>query len=315
MIRKESLSILADYGYPCKTNEFPILMFATGEILALVSAFLWGNSGVLLKSLPTNKRISFIFLESIISGIIIFILISMLSQWKEFTEFTFITISLAILAASINLAGSVFYIYTIKHVKVGMGFVIINSLFPLFSIIGSILFLGDKLSLPIYLGAIFILLGISIIAIKRDPSFSFLEEGSSIKIAIIFCTLTPLSWAIGALIMDRLLDDHQVLPLVFIRAINTFIICVVLSIIIKKISFKIQRNERRLIFASFLTTGAMLGWFTSLSLSEAALTVILGSSAPIFALFGAWLFLKEKINKAGFAGIVACLIGVMIVIL
>ena len=41
---------------------------------------------------------------------------------------------------------SVFYIYTIKHVKVGMGFVIINSLFPLFSIIGSIFFffLGNK---------------------------------------------------------------------------------------------------------------------------------------------------------------------------
>ena len=208
-------------------------MFAIGEILALVSAFLWGNSGVLLKSLPSHKRISFIFLESIISGIIILILISILSQWKEFTEFTFISIFLAVLAASINLVGSVFYIYTIKHVKVGMGFVIINSLFPLFSIIGSIFFLGDKLSLPIYLGAIFILLGISIIAIRRDSSFSFLEEGSSIKIAIIFCTLTPLSWAIGALIMDRLLDDHQVLPLVFIRAINTLIICIILSTIIK----------------------------------------------------------------------------------
>ena len=101
-------------------------MFAIGEILALVSAFLWGNSGVLLKSLPSHKRVSFIFLESIISGIIILILISILSQWKEFTEFTFISIFLAVLAASINLVGSVFYIYTIKHVKVGMGLVIIN---------------------------------------------------------------------------------------------------------------------------------------------------------------------------------------------
>ena len=61
-------------------------MFAIGEILALVSAFLWGNSGVILKSLPSHKRVSFIFLESIISGIIILILISILSQWKEFTE-------------------------------------------------------------------------------------------------------------------------------------------------------------------------------------------------------------------------------------
>ena len=177
-------------------------------------------------------------MESIISGIVIFILISALNQWKEFTEFTYITVFFAVLAASINLAGSVFYIYTIKHVKVGMGFVIINSLFPLFSIIGSIFFLGDKLSLPIYLGAVFILIGISIIAIKRDSSFSFLEQGSSMKIAIIFCTLTPLSWAIGALIMDRLLDYHAVLPLVFIRAINTFIICIGLSILIKKVSFK-----------------------------------------------------------------------------
>tara|TARA_Y100000817_G_C16748526_1_gene495879 strand:- start:66 stop:938 length:873 start_codon:yes stop_codon:yes gene_type:complete len=290
-------------------------MIAIGESLALLSAFLWGNSGVLLKSLHVNKRISFIFLESIISGIVIFILISALNQWKEFTEFTYITVFFAVLAASINLAGSVFYIYTIKHVKVGMGFVIINSLFPLFSIIGSIFFLGDKLSLPIYLGAVFILIGISIIAIKRDSSFSFLEQGSSMKIAIIFCTLTPLSWAIGALIMDRLLDYHAVLPLVFIRAINTFIICIGLSILIKKVSFKVQRSEKKLIFASLLTTGAMLGWFTSLSLSEAALTVILGSSAPIFALFGGWLFLKEKINLAGFAGIVSCLIGVIIVIL
>lgn len=303
------------YGRPFKTNELQKLMFAIGETLALLSAFLWGNSGVLLKSLPNNKRISFIFLESIISGIVILILISTLNQWKEFAEFTYITVFFAILAASINLAGSVFYIYTIKHVKVGMGFVIINSLFPLFSIIGSIFFLGDKLSLPIYLGAVFILIGISVIAIKRDPSFSFLEEGSVMKVAIIFCTLTPLSWATGALIMDWLLDDYAVLPLVFIRAINTFIICIVLSILIKKVSFKIQRNERRLIFASFLTTGAMLGWFTSLSLSEAALTVILGSSAPIFALLGGWLFLEEKINMAGFIGITSCLIGVIIVIL
>ena len=77
----------------------------------------------------------------------------------------------------------------------------------------------------------------------------------------------------------------------------------------------IRSKFNMLLFASFLTTLASLGWFTSLELSEAALTVILGSSAPIFVLIGARIYLKEKIDKNGLIGILFCLIGVLIVII
>ena len=291
-------------------------MFSFGEICALLSAFFWGNSGVLLKSLPSKIRASFIYFESIISGLILILLISIFDQWGSFREFSTNTLLICITASLINLTGSLSYIFTIKHVKVGMAFVVINSLFPLFSIFGSVFFFSDSLSLKVYVGAILILLGIASITFRNRKNLNFLEKGSSIKIALFFCVATPLCWATGALLMDDVLKSASVMPVTFIRAATTFAICTPIYLLIKKSELKfIKTKFNMLLFASFLTTLASLGWFTSLELSEAALTVILGSSAPIFALIGARIYLKEKIDKNGFFGIMFCFSGVLIVII
>ena len=97
-------------------------MFSLGEICALLSAFFWGNSGVLLKSQPSKVRASFIYFESIISGSILILLISVFDQWGGFKEFSTSTLLMCITASLINLTGSLSYIFTIKHVKVGMAF-------------------------------------------------------------------------------------------------------------------------------------------------------------------------------------------------
>ena len=291
-------------------------MFSIGELCALLSAFFWGNSGVLLKSLPSKIRASFIYFESIISGTILIILITIFGQWDGFNEFSLITFLLCISASLINLSGSLSYIFTIKHVKVGMAFVVINSLFPLFSIFGSVIFFSESLSLSVYLGAILILFGIASITLRNRKNLNFVEDGSTIKIALFFCIITPLCWATGALLMDDILKTTSVMPVTLIRATTTFIICTPIYILLKRSEFMMIRSKfNMLLFASFLTTLASLGWFTSLELSEAALTVILGSSAPIFALIGARIYLKEKIDKNGLIGILFCLTGVLIVII
>ena len=291
-------------------------MFSIGEICALLSAFFWGNSGVLLKSLPSKVRASFIYFESIISGTILIILISIFGQWGLFKEFTLLTFLLCVTASLINLTGSLSYIFTIKHVKVGMAFVVINSLFPLFSIFGSVIFFSESLSIMIYLGAILILLGIASITFRSRKNLNFVEEGSNLKIALFFCIATPLCWATGALLMDDILKSASVMPVTLIRATTTFMICTPIYLLIKRNEFVMIKSKfNMLFFASLLTTFASLGWFTSLELSEAALTVILGSSAPIFALIGARIYLKEKIDKNGVIGILFCFAGVLIVII
>ena len=291
-------------------------MFSIGEICALLSAFFWGNSGVLLKSLPSKVRASFIYFESIISGTILIILISIFGQWGLFREFTFLTFLLCVTASLINLTGSLSYIFTIKHVKVGMAFVVINSLFPLFSIFGSVIFFSESLSIMIYLGAILILLGIASITFRSRKNLNFVEEGSNLKIALFFCIATPLCWATGALLMDDILKSASVMPVTLIRASTTFMICTPIYLLLKRNEFVLIKSKfNMLFFASLLTTFASLGWFTSLELSEAALTVILGSSAPIFALIGARIYLKEKIDKNGVIGILFCFAGVLIVII
>ena len=291
-------------------------MFSIGEICALLSAFFWGNSGVLLKSLPSKVRASFIYFESIISGTILIILISIFGQWGLFKEFTLLTFLLCVTASLINLTGSLSYIFTIKHVKVGMAFVVINSLFPLFSIFGSVIFFSESLSIMIYLGAILILCGIASITFRSRKNLNFVEEGSNLKIALFFCIVTPLCWATGALLMDDILKSASVMPVTLIRATTTFMICTPIYLLLKRNEFVMIKSKfNMLFFASLLTTFASLGWFTSLELSEAALTVILGSSAPIFALIGARIYLKEKIDKNGVIGILFCFAGVLIVII
>ena len=291
-------------------------MFSFGELCALLSAFFWGNSGVLLKSLPIKVRASFIYFESIISGTILIILITIFGQWYSFKEFSLLTFLLCVTASLINLSGSLSYIFTIKHVKVGMAFVVINSLFPLFSILGSVIFFSESLSISIYLGAILILFGIASITFRNRKNLNFVEDGSTIKIALFFCIITPLFWATGALLMDDVLKTTSVMPVTLIRATTTFMICTPIYVLLKRNEFMLIRSKfNMLLFASFLTTLASLGWFTSLELSEAALTVILGSSAPIFALIGARIYLKEKIDKNGLIGIFFCLVGVLIVII
>jgi len=244
------------------------------------------------------------------------LLISIFDQWGGFKDFSLNTLLICILASLINLTGSLSYIFTIKHVKVGMAFVVINSLFPLFSIFGSVFFFSASLALTVYMGAILILFGIASITFRNRKNLNFVEKGSTIKVALFFCFTTPMCWAIGALLMDNVLKSASVMPVTLIRAATTFTICTPIYLLLKKSDFKtIKTKFNMLLFASFLTTLASLGWFTSLELSEAALTVILGSSAPIFALIGAKIYLKEKIDKNGFLGIMFCFSGVLIVII
>ena len=218
-------------------------MFNIGEICALLSAFFWGDSGVLLKSLPSKVRASFIYFESIISGTILIILISIFGQWGLFKEFTLLTFLLCVTASLINLTGSLSYIFTIKHVKVGMAFVVINSLFPLFSIFGSVIFFSESLSIMIYLGAILILLGIASITFRSRKNLNFVEEGSNLKIALFFCIATPLCWATGALLMDDILKSASVMPVTLIRATTTFMICTPIYLLLKRNEFVMIKSK------------------------------------------------------------------------
>lgn len=84
---------------------------------------------------------------------------------------------------------------------------------------------------------------------------------------------------------------------------------------VKKVNPVIAFNRRDLVFA--LLSGIFLclhfaTWITSLKYTSVASSVVLVSTAPVFVAIGSFIFLKEKISKLLFWGVMLTVVGATI---
>tara|TARA_Y100000590_G_scaffold301130_1_gene339472 strand:- start:1564 stop:2133 length:570 start_codon:yes stop_codon:yes gene_type:complete len=172
------------------------------------------------------------------------------------------------------------------------------------------------LNIQILLGGLFILIGIIIINIF-SWKFSNLSDKSSYLYGVIFCIIAGSSWAFGIFFNDRGLLEADILTATTIRCVIPIIIFG--TVLLMKNNFidkGITKKEKIIILSSSLCiTMAMLCWYLSLKANSAALTAILTSTSPVFAILWGILFYGEKLRINEIFGIILCLIGSSIIVM
>ena len=286
------------------------------SITGLFSAFWWSIGGSIIKSSKIKNVLIFSFSESIISLSVISILISFTLGWSIFTKYSTSTYSYLLIGAIFAMSGTVFYIMALRKVPLGITFTVTTSIVMVITVILDAFINMLILNIQILLGGLFILIGIIIINLF-SWKFSNLSDKSSYLYGVIFCIIAGSSWAFGIFFNDRGLLEADILTATTIRCVIPIIIFG--TVLLMKNNFidkGITKKEKIIILSSSLCiTMAMLCWYLSLKANSAALTAILTSTSPVFAILWGILFYGEKLRINEIFGIILCLIGSSIIVM
>jgi len=282
--------------------------------LPLITAFTWASSGLFLRKTRTENHYVLPVIESSITIFVCILLITLNGLWKNLIYINQSTLGILIFAYTLDLAGTLLYIFSVKRTPLGIVYVLIATTQVMtITIIDTYI---NNLSFGTFflIGIILILSGISTInfqTLKRinESKFNLIGMSSSIFGGFI--------WGNTAFIVDRSLLNTGILTAVFIKCCVTLIIQGVYIFNKKNDLIKtLNLNELKFLSLSGICiTFSFLIWVTALKYNSGTLTTILGSCSSIFVLTLSYIFLKEKLNPYQISGIFICLTGIVAIVL
>lgn len=295
-------------------------MSYTGELLALITAFLWSITSFLFGEVtekigPINLNINRLILATIF--LFIYILMFNLKIKVSFTQLLYLSIS-GIIGLVI---GDSFLYNAFQHIGPRYSMLIMSLSPGLTSILGNI-FLKESLTLTAVIGIVITIAGIAIVSLERKEVPTSKYKIS--KIGFLFAFLAALGQAIQLIFAKFAFNESELNGFVvsFIRMLSAFIIIIPAMVFIKKYKnpFKLLAHDSRTI--SFLLIGSFLGPFLgitfsliSISLTKVGIASTLMSTMPIIMLPMSGVIYKEKIPLFGIIGSILAVIGVAILFL
>lgn len=136
-----------------------------GEILALISAVLWGISAIFDKLAITNNNVPVPQANLIRSfgGFIFLLLIIIALRDLDFSAFDGRRVSYLLIAGSIagGIAMIIFY-FALRQIGASRT-VPLSSIYPLFTVLFASVFLGESISLKVLAGTVLIVMGVILV--------------------------------------------------------------------------------------------------------------------------------------------------------
>ena len=284
------------------------------EFSALISAFLWSISGVILKTIKLKNVLSFPFYEAIISLLLLSVVITFFYSWSSIFTQNFDSLILFVIATSIGCIGFINYVTAIKKISIGIVFTVSASCnFLMISLLDYFLNLVIYNWLVLF-GAFLILISIFILNFEYISKAKQLGENFR---GISHSMIAGLLWGFATYYNDLGLEEAGFIDAALVRTIVWIILPAAITLAIRKNFDSITKKSYsiKMILAAILATSSTLFWFISLNYTTGSLSVTLGNTSPIFALIIGYLFLKEKISINQLFGILFSLVGISLVIL
>ncbi|MEH7155910.1 DMT family transporter [Neobacillus drentensis] len=184
---------------------------------------------------------------------------------------------------------------------------------PIFTVILSILFLHEKLSLSKALGMVLAITGVLIVTTTRmGQSFQF-----SINIGFLLMMLSTLNWAVYSVLLKSLKIPYSPLLITFYMSLIGLILTTPLIIRNKgwvSLSLLNYSEWAHLLFLGVFVSGiAYWYWGKALEVLEASKVSMFLYMEPVATLITAVLLLDEKVFLISVAGGIIIIIGVIIV--
>lgn len=287
-------------------------MIYLGIIVALLSAASWAFATVVFDRI--GKVIPYVgitFLKGTFSIILMMVLLLFTGglQAVRVWDFAFFALSGII---GISIGDSLFF-KSLQDLgaKVQVIFFLLGQIFTM---VLSLLLLGELLSLQQYIGAIILLTGIVVVIGGK-------QENHPNKVRGIICgLLSILCFSVSAIMVKIAITDVEVVTATFYRMVFGTIFTLGFGVVGKQLHFWIEPLKERRLLSLFvlnvvvITYGGFLLSMLAIKLISVSLVSVLGTTEPVFVLLFAFLINKERIRKQEIIGTLITLIGLFIII-
>lgn len=287
-------------------------MIYLGIIVALLSAASWAFATVVFDRIgKVVPYVGITFLKGIFSIILMIVLLIFTGGLHEIGiwEFSFLALSGII---GISIGDSLFF-KSLQDLgaKVQVIFFLLGQIFTM---ILSLLLLGELLSLEQYIGAIILLTGIVVVIWGK-------QENHPNKIRGIVCgLLSILCFSVSAIMVKMAIADVEVVTATFYRMAFGTIFTLGFGVMGKQLPSWVKPLRDKRLLALFIlnvfviTYGGFLLSMVAIKLISVSLVSVLGTTEPVFVLLFAYLINKEKITKQEVIGTMITLAGLFIII-
>lgn len=187
------------------------------------------------------------------------------------------------------------------------------SLSPIFTVILSILFLHEKMTITKAAGMVLAITGVLLVTTTRSgQSFQF-----SLNIGFLLMILSTLNWAVYSVLLKSLKIPYSPLLITFYMSLLGLILTIPLIIRNRgweSLSFLTYKELAHLMFLGIFVSGiAYWYWGKALEVLEASKVSMFLYLEPIATLVAAVLLLQEKVFLISVGGGIIIIIGVIIV--
>jgi len=136
-----------------------------GELLALLAALLWGIAPILDKiALSNGVSIYTATIIRLIGAIVAIVAVSLMLNQMDLTGFDMKRICLLLIAGVIAGAIAMVFYYTALRILGASRTVPLTAIYPMFTALFSVLFLGEHVSLRLVVGTVLIVVGIILVS-------------------------------------------------------------------------------------------------------------------------------------------------------
>ncbi|TFG11172.1 DMT family transporter [Candidatus Thorarchaeota archaeon] len=290
-----------------------------GSLAGLLSAALYAFSVVVYRSRDTDIRpiaissykmwVSLLFMSVIV-------ILPFGASLSTLTMMSVILLSLSVIVGAV--IGDTVYLMSQEIIGVSYAFPLAMS-YPILTNVFTSIFLNEQLILGRFTGAIVTVVGTIILS---------REQGSQAKVSmrnkrpnfvgLILAFLTSLFYAGSTTILQVGVTDVDPISGNFIRVLAGSVAFVPIFTWAKRGGMEIPTKgvAKAIAFAGIFGMGiSSLFYVTAVKLVGAGVTSVLASTAPLFAVPASVFCLKENLTRLGVLGVLATILGVILVIL
>lgn len=209
-------------------------------------------------------------------------------------------------------------IYLASQERIGVAYAFpISGLFPIFTYLIAIVFLGEDLLFGRLLGTVIAVVGVVILSSQQNRPESNQETRKLDWLGIGLAFLTSILYAIGTILLQVGVTDVEPVEGNFIRILYGSIAFVPIFLVSKQHKANPSRKAiRNVTIAGLFGMGiGSLMYVTSVKFLGAAISSVVTSTSPLFAVTFSVIFLKERVSKVAALSILLIVLGVVLVVI
>ena len=286
------------------------------EAIALVSAFIAAVSNTLVAPIATRYGALLVSAVLTTAMAVVFLLLSpfVLGSVEPALTLSRPALYVVLGAAPILTVGTLLYWVSVRRLGTSVAYPIASS-YPL---VVSFLWLwlsGEAFSALKLVGTAAILAGVSLVTVTSS------EHGSPKRdrrqwLALLTAFLTMLCWSGNTILVKLAVDEGLGVFTVNLLRMPVMAVLLCLALFFGRRGTKIEPMSRKallvLLLAALINGAQDLLYFYTLQASSLSTVVPLASTAPLFVMLMALLFLKERVTLPRAAGTILTVVGIII---